>query len=140
MLVDLDRDAECAPPLVAEWLPAPAPLMRFRVAVRAVEAWLLADRETIAAFLRVSLSRIPDDTDALPDPKRYLVSLARGSRRRDIREDMVPRDGSGRSVGRAYSSRLVEFVDQMWRPDEAARHSESLRHCWQRIAELVAKS
>jgi hypothetical protein len=36
-----------------------------------------------------------------------VVELARYSRRRDIREDMVPRPGSGRSVGAAYTSRLI---------------------------------
>jgi hypothetical protein len=140
VLIDLDRDAACVPSFLAEWLPKPAPLMRFRVAVRAIEAWLLADRRSMAAFLRVPLNRIPDDTDALPDPKRYLVDLARHSRRAGIRQDMVPRDGSGRSVGPAYASRLAEFADQMWRPDEAAQHSDSLRRCRQRIAELVVKA
>jgi hypothetical protein len=38
VLVDLDHDADCAPPLRAKWLPAPARWMCFRVAVRAVEA------------------------------------------------------------------------------------------------------
>lgn len=54
VLVDFDQDAECAPPLVAAWLPAPAPMMRLRVALRAIEAWLLADRERLAGFLRVA--------------------------------------------------------------------------------------
>lgn len=138
VLVDLDRDADCVPPFVADWLPDPSPLMRFRVAVRAVEAWLIADRRSIASFLSVPVSRVPPDPDAQPDPKRVLVTLARHSRRRDVREDMVPRDGSGRSVGRAYTSRLVDFVGTTWQPDQAAQYSDSLRRCRQRIAELVA--
>ena len=44
VLADLDRDAECAPPLRNDWLPSPAALMCFRIAVRAVEAWLMAER------------------------------------------------------------------------------------------------
>ena len=137
VLVDLDRDAECAPPLIAAWLPTPAPMMRLRVAVRAIEAWLLADRERLARFLRVSVTRLPRDPDAIPDPKRFLVDLAQGSRRRDIREDIVPRTGSGRSVGAAYTSRLIEFAAGVWRPEAAAGCSESLRRCRDRIAELV---
>src|SRR5438445_12986177 len=45
VLVDLNSDADCAPPLCTAWLPQPAPMMCFRVAVREVEAWLFADRE-----------------------------------------------------------------------------------------------
>lgn len=137
VLVDLDEDAECAPPLVAVWLPAPAPMMRLRVAVRAIEAWLLADREQLAGFLGVAATRLPLDPDAVPDPKALLVDLARHSRRRDIREDMVPRSGSGRSVGPAYASRLIEFASTVWRPEVAAGCSDSLRRCRDRIAELV---
>jgi len=137
ILVDLDQDSECAPPLVAAWLPAPAPMMRLRVAVRGIEAWLLADRERLAAFLRVPAAQLPPDPDAVPDPKRLLVDLARRSRRRDIREDIVPRSGTGRAVGAAYSSRLIEFAATVWRPEVAAGCSDSLRRCRDRIAELV---
>ena len=42
--VDLDSE-NCAAQLRGAWLSAPAPLLRFRVAVRAVEAWLMADAE-----------------------------------------------------------------------------------------------
>lgn len=137
VLVDLDQDAECAPPFIAAWLPTPAPLMRLRAAVRAVEAWLLADRERLAGFLRVPTARLPLDPDAVPDPKRLLVDIARGSRRRDIREDMIPRPGSGRRVGPAYSSRLIEFAVTVWHPAAAAERSDSLHRCRDRIAELV---
>src|SRR5438128_2735368 len=41
VLVDLDRDEECAPTCLPAWLPNPAPQMCFRIVVHAVEAWLL---------------------------------------------------------------------------------------------------
>jgi hypothetical protein len=138
VLIDLDHDAECAPVAVADWLPAPAPFMRLRVAVREVEAWLLADRERMASFLKVPLELMPQDPDGLADPKLRVVDLARRSRRKDIRVDLVPRDESGRKEGPAYGSRLIEFAGQMWRPDRAAERSDSLRRCRKRIAELVA--
>ena len=56
VLVDLDLDNDCAPPLRDAWLPQPAPYLCFRVAVRKVEAWLLADAERLASFLRVARS------------------------------------------------------------------------------------
>lgn len=127
VLVDLDRDHDCAPPLRAAWLPQLAPYLCFRVAVRAVEAWLLADPERIAEFLGVARSKVPTDPETLDDPKAEIIALARASRRRDVREDMVPRDGSGRPVGPAYPSRLIEFASSWWRPDVAAQRAESLR-------------
>jgi hypothetical protein len=141
ILVDLDRDADCAPPFAAQWLPRPAPLLCFRVVVRAVEAWLLADVETLSGFLGVARSRIPTHPEALDDPKAALVNLARASRRTAVRKDMVPREGSGRPVGPAYSSRLIEYVVNHWRPDVAAARAESLDRairCLRRLAEAAA--
>ena len=127
VLVDLDRDHDCAPPLCNAWLPAPAPHLCFRVAVREVEAWLLADVERFAGVFGVARSKLALDPEDLNDPKATMVNLARASRRKDVREDMVPRQGSGRQVGPAYSSRLIEFVSSHWRPDVAAARSGSLQ-------------
>jgi hypothetical protein len=140
VLVDLDRDADCAPSFVGGWLRGRAPRMCFRVAGRAVEAWLLGDRERMAAHLHVDAARIPVAPELLDDPKRALVDLARHSRRRDIREDMVPRAGSGRTAGPAYTSRLIEFiVDRRhgWRPGIAARSADSLKRSLQCLRRLT---
>lgn len=59
VLMDLNHDADCAPPLKTECLPAPARYMCFRIAVRAIEAWLLADSQSIARFLSVAVSYVP---------------------------------------------------------------------------------
>jgi hypothetical protein len=128
VLVDLDRDYACAPDLIADWLPDREPLLCFRIAVRAVEAWLLANRERAAKFLRIPKARIEEIPEAIADPKRTLVDIARGSMSRDVREDIVPRDGSGRQVGAAYLSRLIEFVNGAsgWRPEVAAANCDSL--------------
>jgi len=137
VLVDLDRDAECAPPLVEEWIPIPAPFLCFRVAVRTIEAWLLADAESVAAFFGIARRKVPIRPENVGDPKSTMVNLARISRSRDIRLDMVPREGSGRSIGPAYPSRLIEFTTSYWRPEQAAIASESLRRaiaCLQRLA------
>jgi hypothetical protein len=48
VLLDLDHDSGCAPPLRNDWLGALAPFMCLRIAVRQVEAWLLADRDNIS--------------------------------------------------------------------------------------------
>lgn len=139
VVVDLDDEPECAPLLVRSSLPQPSMGMRFRVAVRAVEAWLLADRDTLAKFLAVPQNRLPSQPEAEPDPKATLINLARQSKRRDVRDDMVPRPGSGAKVGLAYTARLIEYVTQSsfrWRPDVAAQQSDSLRRCIQALQTL----
>jgi hypothetical protein len=72
LLVDLDRE-ECAPTLRDAWLPSPAKLMCFRVAVREVEAWLLGDRDRMAQFLGVAPAKIGQVPDSLDDPKRTII-------------------------------------------------------------------
>lgn len=138
VLVDLDHDAECAPPAQAQWLPTPASQMCFRIAVREVESWLLADRESLASFLAVASSRIPTNPENLDDPKTTLVNLARKSRRRDIRLGMVPRQGSGRSEGPAYASHVIEYAQGSWRPDVAIQHADSLQRLCLRLTERIA--
>jgi len=134
---DLDHDADCAPSLKARCLPNPARYMCFRIAVRTIESWLLADRESIAGFLRVAVSRVPSFPETLDDPKYAMVELARHSRLRDIREGVVPRPGSGRKVGTLYTSQLIEFAQTKWEPETAAQRSDSLRRCRERIHEPV---
>ena len=139
VLVDLDRE-ECAPPFRRRFLRSVAPNMAFRVAVRAVEAWLLADRQRIAAWLEVPLGLVAARPEELPDPKLEIVNLGRRSRSRRVRDDMVPRDGSGRKVGARYPSQLIEFVrDERhgWRPEVAARSSDSLDRCLRDLRRIV---
>jgi hypothetical protein len=136
VLVDLDHDHPCAPPLCDEWLANPSRGMCFRVAVRQVEAWLLADAEEAARFLSVSRARIPSHPESLSHPKHALVQIAEGSRRRAIREGLVPERGSGRVVGRLYNPLLRDFVRVEWRPEVAAERADSLRRCLDALRRL----
>ena len=58
VLRDLDFDAACAPALARAKLPRPAPFMAFRIAVREIEAWLLADCVNLGTFLGISMRLI----------------------------------------------------------------------------------
>jgi hypothetical protein len=129
VLRDLDQDAACAPALVQRLLPQPAPHMCLRIAVRATEAWLLADRERLSRFLGVARNVIPLDPEKMVNPKQALVNLARKSHQRAVREDLVPAPGTTAQVGPGYTARLIEFASQLWRPDVAAQQSDSLRRC-----------
>jgi hypothetical protein len=126
VLADTDQ-ANCAPELLATWLPngARANLL-LRFAVREVEAWVLADCLSLAQFMGVRRDLLPPDVEGIADPKRALVNIARRSRRRDIGDDLVPKRGSTALVGRNYNARLQDYVDQHWRPHIARQNSGSL--------------
>jgi len=138
VLVDLNQEAPCAPGLREQWLPHPNQYMYFRVAVRAVEAWLLADRESLARFLSVPLEKVPTSPDSLENPKATMIQLARQSSRREIQKDMVPTPSGGRKEGPAYASRMIEFVTYYWDIEKAKDHSPSLQRCCDSLKRLSA--
>jgi hypothetical protein len=126
VLRDLDQDAACAPELVGKLLRAPAAHIRLHIVVRAVEAWLLADGDAMARALSVRASRVPGDPESELNPKNTLLDLARQSRRRAIREALLPADGTGARVGPGYAAFLIEFATGDWSPARAAQRSPSL--------------
>jgi len=136
VLVDLNQEAPCAPGLREQWLPHPNQYMYFRVAVRAVEAWLLADRESLARFLSVPVKKVPTSPDSLENPKATMIQLARQSSRREIQKDMVPTPSGGRKEGPAYASRMIEFVTDHWHIEKAKKHSPSLQRCCNMLERL----
>ena len=127
VLRDLNNDAECAPALRARLLPSPAPSMRLHIAVRTVEAWLLADADAFCKCLSVPARAAPANPDGVQQPKLAVVGLARRSRSRAVREAIVPVPGSTAKVGPGYAALLIEFVAASWRPSVAASRSPSLR-------------
>ena len=121
LLTDLDQ-RPCAPELILDWLKQPKhPDFLLRVAVREVEAWLLASDASLRDYLGIRRSVAFPDPEALSDPKIELLKLAEESPRRDIREAIVRRDtGNNLRQGPAYNSTLSFFVDQTWSPELAA--------------------
>jgi hypothetical protein len=133
VLTDLDQ-TECAPVLIREWLPYPPERnLLFRVAVKAVEAWLLADRKAFPKFLRVSEHLMPIKPDEVDNPKRFLINLAAKSRSKEIRESIAPSLNSSASIGPDYNGKLTEFVQREWRVKEAIKNSPSLAKAFQAI-------
>lgn len=135
-LCDLDR-APCPPVRLADFLPSPQKKMCFRIAVRSVESWLLADRSAMARFLGVGSSRLPENPEAVPNPKGAIVSLAKRSRSREVRGGIVPGRGDGRPVGPAYSEKMVEFAETAWSPERAAARAPSLKRTLTRCGNLA---
>lgn len=136
VLRDLDFDADCAPTLVRKLLPEPAEQMYFRVPVRTVESWLLADREGFARHFGVPQAIVPNSPEELDRPKRTVVDLARRSAKRVIREGVVPLPGTSAEVGPEYTTAIIEFATRVWNPQRAAESAPSLMRCMRSLARL----
>lgn len=138
VLTDLDN-YRCPPALLDHWgatdLP---PQLLFRIAVREVEAWLLADREGIAEFLQVAINKVPNDPEAIADPKRTLINLARRSRKRRLAQEIVPSPNSSAQIGPLYNERFGEFVNQSWNIERARLHADSLSRLLNRLTVFLA--
>lgn len=127
VLTDLDN-AECPLVIISEWLTQPKhPNLLFRIAVKEVEAWLLAHREAFAEFLGISVSLIPSNVDEIPDPKQLLINLARKSKKRNLRDAIVPERNSTAKIGKDYNGQLIQFVQNNWQVEAAQVNSRSLQ-------------
>lgn len=136
VLADLDN-IECPPALIREWLPHPKhPNLLFRIAVREIEAWLLAHREAFAEFLGIPVRSIPFIVDTINDPKQFLLSLAKKSKKRQLREAITPAPGSTARVGPDYNGQLGVFVERWWNVASAMRHSPSLKRTVKAVKEF----
>ena len=135
MLTDLDSPQNCPPQLIQSWIRAPLSSGFFlRVAVMEVESWIMADRSALAGFLSIPVNRIPSNTDTIANPKEFLVSLARRSTKRRLRDQLVPAPGATTArVGPEYNSRFSEFVQTHWDLERAAVVSPSLKRTVDRI-------
>ncbi len=135
MFTDLDSPQTCAPELIQSWVRAPLnPGFFLRVAVMEIESWIMADRDALAAFLSIPATRIPSTPDDIPQPKEFLVSLARRSNKKSLRDQLVPpRRAVTTTVGPEYNSCLSQFVRDAWNLERAAAASPSLRRTVDRI-------
>lgn len=139
ILTDLDQDA-CAPCKRKMWLRQVSShtSFLFRIVVREIETWLLADREAMAAFLKVSLAKIERNSESIADPKRYLLKLAQMSPK-GLRTDLLPERGRRASQGFGYNERLGEFVNEKWSSQRASENSDSLRRALTRLNECFLR-
>lgn len=127
VLVDADN-RPCPPETISLWLDG---ILKhqdlfIRIAIREVEAWLLADRSGIASYLAVPDQFIPQDTSRIKDPKRYISRLAARSRRKEIREDLARAAGTRSKTGPFFGQSLQFFAKNLWNVNVARAHSDSL--------------
>ncbi len=126
IIADLD-ECGCPDKLRRDWLGLDIhPNLMFRVAVKEVEAWLLADHVGLASYFAIPEGRIPQLSDAIANPKQVVVNLARRSRKSSLRKAMVPLNNSRSAVGSEYNNFMLEFIRSGWSLARARRRSRSL--------------
>lgn len=139
VLTDLDS-APCPPTLISSWVTKKLPAkLLFRVAVREVEAWLLADREGISKFLHINVTKVPYYPEHEENPKRTLINLARKSKKRRLSEEIIPSPHSSASIGPLYNFHFITFVNTQWDIDQARQNSPSLDRALSRISAFLSE-
>lgn len=133
VLIDLDSDRRCPGQYRTSVLRSPSPHnLLLRVAVREIEAWLMADRQGLARHLAISASLLPSDPEALADPKAVLLRAALKMSSRARRDFLTDVDGRLRE-GPGYTEVLGAFVAQSWDLRAARGVSRSLHRALMRL-------
>lgn len=129
-----DTDGQCPVDFLrACLLPEFPPGFLFRLADSEAESWLLADRQGFAEFLKVPLKDVPQPPMQVPDAKRKVLELARKSKVRLMRDEIVSALDINKP-GNGYNLHLTAFVRETWDYRRAAAFSPSLARAVQRIA------
>jgi hypothetical protein len=135
VLTDLDQ-ANCLLAFRDQWLKQPVPdNLLFRIAVREVESWVLADHVALRRLIGANgvLPRRPDD---LADPKQELLRLAKGAPKL-IRNDLVKVIDGNVGQGLAYNARLTAWACTEWCPIRAETRSPSLARARARLRHVI---
>lgn len=132
-----DSDGGCALDLVQAWLPRSAQRLLLRLAVPEAESWAMADSEGFASALKVPALKVPREPDRVGDAKAAVLALARRSKSRAVRSEVVSAFDPARQ-GTGYNLHLCRFVRQAWRMDSAAERSPSLQRAVHRVQALSA--
>lgn len=144
-LRDLDSDAPCGGALLQELcrtrLAATLhPALVLRVAVRAVEAWLLADAAGFSAASGVPRAKVPTHPEELTRPKDEMRDLLCRYGNRDTLAALQMRRRDERPTDQVLAGWTVGFVDEGWDVEAAERSARvpSLSRCLARLRELRA--
>jgi hypothetical protein len=138
VITDLDNN-DCAPSLIRDWLPLrPNNQLLFRIAVHEIESWLLADRENFANFFSINQNLVPLKPDNEADPKQTVIYLAKKSRKKEIREAIVPIDDFAIN-GPGYNIQFQSFIQNTWNINSARKNSPSLDKAIKAFEKLLTK-
>jgi len=136
-----DAGTTCVPGALQEYvfnkLPNPPNTFLCRFSVNELESWLLADREGLAKYMNIAISKMPLNPEHEARPKETLVNLARKSNKTVIREGIAPPPGHRASTGPEYLSLMREFIFKHWNIENAICSAPSLERCVRRLREIV---
>lgn len=96
----------------------------FRVAVREIESWIIADHEAWAAFIGIPAVNFSMQPDQLDNPKQHLLNVIRRKGKKKIHREMLPKGTA--HIGPRYNEILCNLVTSSWEPERAAMRSPSL--------------
>jgi len=131
-----DQDIGCPPEKInSRFNDSPNSNLIFRIAVMEIESWVMADRKAIADFLSISVDNFPYKMDEISNPKNFLLTKAKKSRKRKLKNDIIPVLGSTAKQGPDYNARLSEFIRKNWDVNRAIKYSESLNRAFNRLQE-----
>lgn len=130
-----DTDGICALEVLHALLPNSANRLLLRLAVPEAESWAMADSEGFASTMKVPSGKVPREPDGIVDAKAAVLTLARRSKSRIIRTEVVSAFDPARK-GPGYNLHLRRFIQQGWTMDAAAARSPSLRRAVQRVLAL----
>lgn len=136
VLTDLDQ-ANCLVEFRNQWLaerPLPASLI-FRIAVREVESWGLADHHAMRELVGKK-GVLPTQPDTLPDPKQALLGLGKTAPK-SVRDDLIRTIDGQLRQGVGYNARLTHWINTAWSPERAAERSPSLARARIRLQEAA---
>ena len=101
-----------------------------RIVEKEIDAWILSDREGFAHWMNIPVNKIPDNTQEIEDPKRFIINLARKSRKKTMK-DIVPTGTAKQGPG--YNTLIQRFIMEYWDSERAADHNKSLKKAIERI-------
>jgi hypothetical protein len=141
MPVLMVADADQAPCVVTQrnsWLPRDvSQRLSMRLAVKEAEAWVLADHVGFSKFAIVSRDLFPANPETEPDPKQALLALVKKSKRRELRDEMLPGKGATSKVGLGYNFHMTDFVKNHWNIGRAVDRAPSLARAIPRVTALL---
>jgi hypothetical protein len=132
VLRDLDTDAACAGALVLCLLPDRESGLCLRIAVPAVEAWLMADRAAFARAAGVRVAAVP----GAPEQERGLKSALDRMLATSADPQMHERFPDGRIEPQLRGLFLSDFARDAWDPGRARSNAPSLARAMDRLAGL----
>jgi hypothetical protein len=137
LITDLDNST-CPSALIQNWFGGSVvnENLKFRVAVKEIESWLLADHSGMTKLLGKGANSIVENPDQLHNPKEYLLQCAKRAPR-DVKNDLIRSRGALATQGLGYNARLCAFAKDEWAPENASQRSNSLARAMQRLREMA---